>query len=85
MKNVYIRELKYYSRKNILEILQNDEKVLDKLLKFDIVKFTSDGYQFSFVGVIIIENVIINVYPKYITSKDNIKSDFKQVIRVIKK
>lgn len=85
MENVYIRELKYYSRKNILEILQNDEKVLDKLLKFDIVKFTNDGYQFDYVGVIIIENIIINVYPKYITSEDKIKSDFKQVIRVIKK
>ena len=69
MKNVYIKELKYYSRRNILEILQNDEKVLDKLLKFDIIKFTSDGYQFNYVGVIIIENIIINVYPKYITSK----------------
>ncbi|MDO5859103.1 LlaJI family restriction endonuclease, partial [Methanobrevibacter sp.] len=85
MKNIYVRELKYYSRKNILDILENDENALDKLLKFDIVKFTSDGYQFSYVGVIIIENVIINVYPKYITSQENIKNDFKQVIRVIKK
>ena len=50
MKNVYIKELKYYSRRNILEILQNDEKVLDKLLKFDIIKFTSDGYQFNYSG-----------------------------------
>lgn len=85
MKNIYVRELKYYSRRNILEILENDEKVLDKLLKFDIVKFTNDGYQFDYVGVIIIENIIINVYPKYITSQENIKNDFKQVIRVIKK
>ena len=85
MENVYIRELKYYSRKNILEILQNNEKALEKLLKFDIVKFTNEGYQFAYVGVIIIENIIVNVYPKYIPSKDNIKWDFKQVIQVIKK
>lgn len=70
---------------NILEILQNDEKALDELLKFDIVKFTNDGYQFVYVGVIIIDNIVINCYPKYITSKDNIKNDFKQIIRVIKK
>ncbi len=85
MKNVYIRELEYYSRGSILEILQNDENVLDKLLKFDIVKFSDGVYQFDYVGVIIIEDLIINVYPKYITSKANIKGDFKQVIRVIKK
>ena len=85
MKNVYIKELKYYSRRKILEILQNDENVLDKLLKYDIVKFTGDGYQFVYVGVIIIEEIIVNVYPKYITSKDNIKADFKEIIQVIKK
>lgn len=85
MNNIYIKELKYYSRRKILKILQNDEKALDKLLKFDIVNFTNEGYQFVYVGVIIIENIIINVYPKYITSENNIKSDFKQIIRVIKK
>ncbi len=85
MKNVYIKELKYYSRRKILEILQNDENILDKFLKYDIVKFTSDGYQFVFVGVIIIENIIINVYPKYITSENNIQADFKEIIQVIKK
>ncbi|MBE6498053.1 MAG: LlaJI family restriction endonuclease [Methanobrevibacter sp.] len=85
MKNVYIKELKYYSRRKILEILQNDENVLDKLLKYDIVKFTNDGYQFVYVGVIIIENIILNIYPKYITSESNIKADFKQVINVVKK
>ncbi|MBQ6100261.1 MAG: LlaJI family restriction endonuclease [Methanobrevibacter sp.] len=85
MKNVYIKELKYYSKKDILEILQDNQKVLDELLKYDIVKFTNDSYQFNYVGVIIIENIVINVYPKYITSKDNIKEDFKQVINVIKK
>lgn len=85
MKNIYIKELKYYSRKNILEILENNENVLDNLLKYDIVKFTSDGYQFSFVGIIIIENIIVNVYPKYITSQKDIKRDFKQIIQVIKK
>ena len=83
--SIYIKELKNYSRKSILDILQNNEKVLDKLLKFDIVKFTNEGYQFNYGGVIIIKNIVINVYPKYITSKDNIKEDFKQVINVIKK
>lgn len=58
---------------------------MDKLLKYDIVKFTNDGYQFVYVGVIIIENIILNIYPKYITSESNIKKDFKQVINVVKK
>lgn len=85
MKNVYIKELKFYSKRKISEILQNDENILNKLLKYDIVKFKNDGYQFVYVGVIIIEDIIINVYPKYITSEDNIQADFKQVIHVIKK
>lgn len=85
MKNVYIRELKYFSKKHILEILQNDEKILNKLLKFDFVKLTKEGYQFRYVGVIILENIVLNIYPKYISSEKNIKNDFKQIIRVIKK
>lgn len=83
MKTVYIKELKHYSKSQILEII--DEKAFEKLLKYDIVKFSNDGYQFDYVGVIIIENIILNVYPKYITSNENIKNDFKQVIQVIKK
>ena len=85
MRNIYIKELKYYSKRKILELLDNDENILNKLLKYDTVRFTNDGYQFVYVGIIIIGGIIINVYPKYINSETNIKDDFKQVIHVIKK
>ena len=63
-------------------------RILDKLLIWGIVKKTdSDNckncFKFSFVGVIIIEDIVITSYPKYMKKYDF--DDFKQVIKVIKK
>ena len=80
---IHIKELKYYSKAEILEIIS--EKDFDKLLKYAILTKKEDRqtYQFNYVGVIIIDNLVINCYPKYFTNYS--LEEFKQVIRVIKK
>ena len=85
MKKIYVQELKSYSKAKILEILENDEDSFNKLIEFSIIDKQDYAYQFNYVGAIIIENLAIYCYPKYIPNKDNIKEDFRQVIRVIKK
>ena len=51
-------------------------EAFDKVAKF---------YGLGYPGGVIIDNLAIYCYPKYIPNKDNIKEDFRQVIRVIKK
>lgn len=85
MKTIYIRELKYYSKSDILKILDDDEKSFNTLLKYEIINKEDDSFLFKFVGVIIIDDIVINCYPKYIPNENNIKNDFKHVINVIKK
>ena len=85
MKTVFIRELKHYPKSEILEILGNNEKIFNQLIDYAVIDTENDMYHFKFVGVIIIENCVINCYPKYISNKDNISADFKQVLNVIKK
>ena len=83
MQEVYFQELRPYSKSSILEKIGNDEKALDKLLKYAILDKEEGHYQFKFVGIIIIDNLVINCYPKYFPKKD--EDSFKQVIKVIKK
>ena len=85
MKSVYIREFKHYSKSDILEFLGNNDEIFNRLQEYEIVAIDNDQYRFKFVGVIILENYVINCYPKYIPNTDNISSDFKQVLNVIKK
>ena len=85
MQTVYLKELKPYSKDYIENLLGNDEKQLNTLLKYGFVKFDGSDYQFYYVGVIIIGNVVFNIYPKYIKNEDNIENDFNQTLHVIKK
>ena len=85
MKSVYIREFKHYSKSDMLEFLGNNDEIFNRLQEYEIVAIDNDQYIFKFVGVIILENYVINCYPKYIPNTDNISSDFKQVLNVIKK
>lgn len=85
MKSVFIRELKHYSKNKIMEILSNDEEIFNTLLEYAVIDEDNDSYKFKYVGIIIIGDSVINVYPKYISSTENIKEDFKQVLNVIKK
>lgn len=85
---VYIKELKHHSKKEILEKLDNNEEILNKLIKNNFMKEENEQYAFNYVGVIIIGNLVIKVYPKYVPDSEteiNIKNHFKQVIKVIKK
>lgn len=83
MNAKYFRELKPYSKEEILEVI--DDKSFERLQKYAIIDKDENHYQFRYVGVIIIDNLIINCYPKYIPNQINIEDDFKQVIKVIKK
>ena len=83
MQTVYFQELKHYSKSIILEVI--DDKSFDTLLKYAIINKDEDLYQFKYVGLIIIDNLVINCYPKYIPNQNNIENDFKQVMGVIKK
>jgi hypothetical protein len=85
METHYLKELKYYSKDYVENLLENDEKLLNTLLKYDIVNFNNDSYQFNYVGVIILGKSVFNIYPKYIKNEDNIENDFKQTLHVIKK
>lgn len=89
MALVYIKELKHHSKKEILEKLGNDEKILNKLLNYSFIKVEDDNqYVFDYVGVLIIGDLVIDVYPKYVPDDEDlekIKNHYKQVIKVIKK
>ena len=83
MNSVYIQELKHYSKKDLLKLLGDDEKVFAKLANHQLITRDNDSYQLNYVGVIIIGNLVVNAYPKYFPEEN--KRDFKQIIRVIKK
>jgi len=83
MKTVNIREWKPYSKDKLLKLLNNNENTLNKLLKYAIIDEDGDKCQFNYVGVIIIDKLVINCHPKYFTNYS--LEEFKQVIRVIKK
>ena len=85
MKSFYIKELKHYSKDYIENLLGNNAERLNTLFEYDFVNFNGKTFQFNYVGVIIIDNVILNIYPKYIKNEGNIENDFKQTIHVIKK
>ena len=85
MKSVFIRELEHYSKSQIMEIIGNNENIFNQLQEYAVIDKENDLYHFKYVGVIIIESCVINCYPKYIPNTDNISSDFKQVLNVIKK
>ena len=42
-------------------------------------------YSFDFVGIVLAENHIFKVYPKYIDNTEHLFDRFKQVLRVIEK
>ena len=85
MEAIYFQELCSYDKSKILNDINNDEKAFDKLQKYAIINNVDGRYQFKYVGVIIIDELIIYCYPKYITNTENIENDFKQAINVIKK
>lgn len=86
-----VKEEKRYSKSALSNKISCDEekisRILDKLLNNNIVKIVYSKnrkyFKFTFVGVIIIEDLVIKSFPKYMRNYDF--NDFKQVIKVIKK
>ena len=91
MISLKVKEEKKYSKSSLsTRIGCSDEKIsriLNKLLNENIVKivYTDNEkcFKFTFVGVVIIEDIVIKSFPKYMGEYNYF--DFKQVIKVIKK
>ena len=84
MNEIYIKELKEYSKEYILNLMNKES--FYKLIENDYIKkIDNNHFKFNFVGVIIVDNYIIKCYPKYISKKDSLKNDFNQTMKVIKK
>lgn len=63
-------------------------EVYKKLEEFNYIKRSKSSLKkikFSFVGLIIIGNIILKSFPKYITKKVEPKDEFKIILKVIKK
>lgn len=79
MLNRVFKELERYTLKDIKDILDIDGdkfgRILSELIKNKIVRHSKDEednkkkYWFNYVGIIVIENTLISVVPKYLSSK----------------
>ena len=77
-------ELFEYDESEIKEKL--NERVISKLIqKYDFFEQNDDKYKFKYVGLMIMDNVLIKVYPKYIPNNHFVENEFKEILRVIKK
>lgn len=85
MSKNYFRELELYDKSEILDCLENDKNAFNKLIRNKIISKNGSNYNFHYVGSIILGEHAINVYPKYIENKDNIKTDFKQILKIFNK
>ena len=85
MKKIYIQEWRKYSESEILEKLENNKEIFKKLQKYAIIDTEKDKYQVNYVGVIIINDFVINCYPKYFPEDIEPEEDFSRVLKVIKK
>lgn len=90
MDSKYFRELKIYSKSYLIEEI--GEKIFDKVLEEGFLvkskekskNCNEDCFKFKYVGLIILNDIIINCYPKYIKNDENIENDFKEIVKVIK-
>lgn len=60
----------------------SDQDIIIGEIPDDSAEFT---YQFTFVGVILLEDLILFCYPKYIDNENNLFNKFKTVIKVLEK
>ena len=81
---VNFSELFEYDESIIKEKL--NENIFNKLIqKYDFFEEKNSKYKLKYVGLMIIDNVLIKVYPKYIPNDNYVESEFKEILRVIKK
>lgn len=88
--NRYIRRLKEYSILKVVPFTQAQKDLTD--LNNEDIEIASveendsnHYYVFDYVGVIIIDGIVLKIYPKYIKSINEPKEQLKQVLRVIEK
>lgn len=84
IKHIYIRELEPYS-KSKLDSLGINRNILNQIRDYVRVDRKKEEYTFKFVGIILIEDLVINFYPKYVPNEENIVRDFKLALNAIKK
>jgi len=84
---INIKELENYSEEDLPLQLVENPKIQNKLFKHDYITYEKGYYKFKYVGILVVENVIIKCYPKYIKTDDEeeIEKLFKQVLKVIMK
>ena len=84
---INIKELENYSEEDLPLQLVENPKIQNKLFKHDYITYEKGYYKFKYVGILVVENVIINCCPKYIKTDDveEIEKLFKQVLKVIMK
>lgn len=75
---IILKELKFYSKEQLAIKFDTDPKILDNILHVlvqrGIVKYnTKSNIQFSYVGIIIVENKSIFFLPKYFNSSDELE------------
>lgn len=82
-----LKRLKEY---NVLKSvrLSNEQKDLSDLIEEDIENVGVEEnyyYVFTYVGILIISNLVLKCHPKYIKDQNYDYNEFKQVIKVIEK
>lgn len=86
-----IKKLKEF---NVLKAVKNEKKQMDmsELLDEDVEVVDEENmsikhlYVFTFVGIIIVESLILKCYPKYITNEDSfLENKMCQIMRVLRK
>lgn len=85
----FSKKLKAYGILKMVKSTYN-QKDLNELNKDDIEIVYEDKsnvyyYVFTFVGVLVIDNIVIKSFPKYIVSKKEPLEEMKQVIKVLRK
>lgn len=81
---VSFSELFEYDESAIKEKL--NENIFNKLIqKYDFFEEKNGKYKFKYVGLMIIEDVLIKVYPKYVPIDQYLEIEFKEILKVIKK
>lgn len=87
---VIIRKLKEY---NVLKVVKavpaqkylSDLDVIDEEISEVYADDNDNYYVFTFVGVIVVDGIILKIYPKYLSDTNNIKEELKIAIKVIEK
>ena len=87
MKYAYFRETLHYSLSQLQEKLKlgADEllNAVNELKKQNVLKPCDNNmFQFRYVGIIVVNDVVIYIYPKYITNEYNLDDKLSLVFRL---